>query len=25
MDIDALLVELGGLGSVLREATQPER
>jgi hypothetical protein len=25
MDIDALLVELGGLGSVLREATPPER
>jgi site-specific DNA recombinase len=25
MDIDALLVELGGLGSVLREATQPEK
>jgi hypothetical protein len=25
MDIDALLVQLGGLGSVLREATQPEK
>jgi site-specific DNA recombinase len=25
MDIDALLLELGGLGSVLREATQPEK
>jgi hypothetical protein len=25
MDIDALLVELGGLGSVLREATPPEK
>jgi hypothetical protein len=25
MNIDALLLELGGLGSVLREATQPER
>jgi hypothetical protein len=25
MDIDALLVELRGLGSVLREATQPEK
>ncbi len=25
MDIDALLVELGGLGAVLREATQPKK